>query len=209
MIKWQEKQMITNKLINKIYVILIAKIIYFGIISIGFSKTFYVDPENGSMNNDGSIGSPWSTLESVFNSDKITTVVSDGDTLLLRTGFHGKPVIHRVNSDYITVKAQSGHSPKLGRTDISGGAYWRLEGLDISPENQPVPDNGYILNISAYQSSGNNIIVDNCKIYVGDDSSDWDQDDWQVVVGHRHAIRATFGQNLQIKNCNLKMFILA
>ena len=84
------------------------------------AEDFYVDPENGSMANDGSATHPWSTLEEVIaqglidaqhwddlpydDSDVLvpgdaTAPVKAGDTIYLRTGYHGAPVIQGAYND--------------------------------------------------------------------------------------------------------------
>src|SRR5665647_3824912 len=86
---------------------------------------FYVDPVNGSMSNDGSQEHPWSTMQEVWEQNKIRTgtwsgypniavknpdgPVHTGDTIYLLSGYHGKlTMIDAVNDDWITVKAAEG-----------------------------------------------------------------------------------------------------
>src|SRR6187431_1978282 len=54
------------------------------------AEEFYVDPAVGSMSNDGSAASPWSTLEDVIASGLIGTTIAAGDTLWLLSGYHGE-----------------------------------------------------------------------------------------------------------------------
>src|SRR5512139_2168883 len=75
---------------------------------------FYVDPVNGSDSGDGSAANPWRTLQAVIAANLIETrnwdslpygsgsvlvpvnagaPVKAGDTLWLRTGYHGEVVI--------------------------------------------------------------------------------------------------------------------
>ena len=80
------------RFINKILIMLFGTTIYFGIVSISFAETYYVDPQAGNINYEGSSNNPWRTLQEVFTSNKINTVVAPGDTLLLRNGYHGSVV---------------------------------------------------------------------------------------------------------------------
>lgn len=84
-----DKRMSISKSIFKILTILTGTILYFGIVSGSFAETYYVNPQTGNINNNGSSTSPWSTLQEVFSSNKINTAVAPGDTLLLLSGYHG------------------------------------------------------------------------------------------------------------------------
>jgi hypothetical protein len=95
--------------------------IFLLIVSFSFAAEFYVDPANGDINNDGSISSPWSTLQEVFENDLIETnacsplpcpdtqtyiqknsgaPVKAGDTLILLDGFHGELTTSIANQFY-------------------------------------------------------------------------------------------------------------
>ena len=70
--------------------------------SVLYGTVFYVDPEKGDMDNDGSAERPWRTVEQVFEHNLIQTrdtagrlknpqaPVKAGDTILLRSGYHGE-----------------------------------------------------------------------------------------------------------------------
>ena len=54
-----------------------------------FSSTFYLDPDEGSMANDGSLTHPWTTVQEVLDSNLIETYAPfeypylEGDSLIL------------------------------------------------------------------------------------------------------------------------------
>ena len=95
---------------------------------------FYVDPVNGSDSGTGSATSPWRTLQTVLTS-KVETrnwaslpyqpgaqlvavnagaPVKAGDTLWLRSGYHGAITIQSAyNLAPVTIAAQPGHAPRL------------------------------------------------------------------------------------------------
>src|SRR5688572_29239963 len=80
------------------------------------AEDFYVDPETGSMANDGSQGSPWSTIEEVIAAGRIGTAVGAGDNVWLRSGYHGELLLD--GGDYaspITIAAESGQTPRVRR----------------------------------------------------------------------------------------------
>ncbi|MEJ2307608.1 MAG: hypothetical protein P8Y30_08755, partial [candidate division WOR-3 bacterium] len=90
-----------------------------------FATTFYLDPNNGNMENDGSSNHPWTTVQEVLDSNLIETYapenypyeegdplilvnegapINAGDTLICRTGYYGALHISRkFNTDYITI----------------------------------------------------------------------------------------------------------
>lgn len=123
------------------------------------AATYYVDPNNGKMSNDGSYDNPWKTLQGLFDNELIETQVYQtlppgpntpfviknpgapvkaGDTILLRSGYHGE-VDYRsaFNSDYITIAAQDGHKPYLKSIMLESVSKWILCGLTISPALAP------------------------------------------------------------------------
>ena len=64
--------------------------------------------------------------------------VQAGDTIYLRSGYHGELVIDGFyNRDFITITAEAGHTPKLGRIRIRSSAGWVIRGLQVSPEFAP------------------------------------------------------------------------
>jgi hypothetical protein len=104
---------------------------------------FYIDPQNGSISNDGSVSKPWSTLQQVLDSNKIETrkyntypvsntstlipknagaPVKAGDTLMLLNGYHGAISAREFyNSNYITIMAKKDHTPKVASLELRSG----------------------------------------------------------------------------------------
>lgn len=112
----------------------------------GESLVFYVDPINGSMDNTGTSDSPWSTLEDVIKNKLIKTqdqygavinpdgLVQAGDTIILRSGFHGHVQIRSAfNEKPITVKSEQGANATLAELELLGVKNWKFSGLAISP----------------------------------------------------------------------------
>jgi hypothetical protein len=121
---------------------------------------FYVDPQNGSAANDGSAAKPWKTLEEVISQNLVETQgwqtlpwvegaplvvknagapIKAGDTIWLRSGYHGRVVITGwYNAAPITIAAEAGHTPQLASISIRAGKNWKLSGLELSPELAPV-----------------------------------------------------------------------
>ena len=102
--------------------------------SSGGGKTFYIDPQHGSMTNDGSETKPWRTLAEVLApqnrllakrklggkaSDGTLAVdgegpIKPGDTLVLMSGEHGDVVVNQVENDsFISVVAGKQQTPVI------------------------------------------------------------------------------------------------
>ena len=110
------------------------------------ASVFYVDPETGRMDNDGSAEHPWKTVQQVFEQNLIQTQdaagrlknehapVKAGDTILLCSGYHGE-INCRVayNDEFITIAAQVGHKPRVRRVFFSQAGKWIIRGLTVSP----------------------------------------------------------------------------
>src|SRR4030042_503644 len=86
-----------------------------------WAATYYLDAENGDDSNPGTTELPWKT----FNRAKTTykgegVKVTSGDTVLIRDGNYGSAwpseVYHVNKTNWITYKADDGHSPEF--TDI-------------------------------------------------------------------------------------------
>lgn len=170
------------------------------------ASTFYVDPENGDINGDGSQGSPWSTLQEVLDNGKIESwafanhpavfgdllvvknegaPVRAGDTILLRNGFHGRIfATEYYNEDYILIAAQEGHEPHLGPVELRSGCRWILSGLYISPEFEAEYSAATLINFPSHSWTGPSYdcIAENCSAYSVSDASGWTEDDWNNLA---------------------------
>lgn len=119
--------------------------------------SYYVDPSSGSMANNGSSGSPWSTLEAVFSSGKI---FQGGDIIYLRNGYHGFPVISGNNSGTVTIQPQSGHSPTMKKLSFFNASRWVVSDVTISPQV-----------IGQYDTTGSLVYIEsNCNLITLQDS---------------------------------------
>jgi len=190
------------------------------------AATYYVDPIAGDPNNDGSFENPWKTLQEVFDNELIETQVYEtnppgpntpfviknsgapvkaGDTILLRSGYHGE-VVYRgaYNSDFITIAAQEGHVPGLQRIRLWAAGKWILRGLTISPELAP---QGYqpntLISFRDHTTSGpcNDLVVEDCNLYSVQDISTWDANDWNARACTAMRIEAP---NSIVRNNTLK-----
>jgi len=94
-------------------------------------NTFYI-AMNGSDSNDGSIDSPWVTLNYAVDQTQ------PGDTILIRGGFYheGKFYINTggANGQFVTIKPYPGEKVTFGKADeevsiVADADYLRIEGL--------------------------------------------------------------------------------
>jgi len=139
----------------------INKVLSFvGLISISsltFSATFYVDPENGSPDGDGSYEKPWRTLQEVYESKLIEgrrwwplpytedsklqlinqgAPIKSGDTILLRSGYHGSlDVLRHKNDANITIKNDFEAEPRLSMMRFRASSGWEVDGVHLQSDD--------------------------------------------------------------------------
>jgi parallel beta-helix repeat protein len=165
---------------------------------------FYVDPVRGSMSGDGSIKHPWSTMKEVWDECKIQTreyttpynssspaikikcpngPVRAGDTIYLLSGYHGDLVIAgAVNTDYITVKAAPGATPRFKHISLTAASKWIFNGVSISPSHAPV----FSKDSAIFEAAGHNwlgpadhITLQNSTVFSVPDISGYTIQNWK------------------------------
>ena len=141
-----------------------------------YGAQFYVDPENGDISNDGSAQSPWSTIQEVIEADLIQSqawaelpyaegaelVVSNaeapvqpGDTIWLRSGYHGELFIQGAyNEQTITIAAEADHHPQVSSIHLRAGAHWVIRGLEVSAEFAPSYEVGTLVHLESHSHQG-------------------------------------------------------
>ena len=198
---------------------LISLVLVLVVAGTGSATTFYVDPVTGFIGFDGSAAFPWSTLEEVFDYGKIETrdrlgniknaggPVKAGDTILLRSGYHGDiSESQYFNDDVITIAAEEGHTPELRRFRLSGGKNWLIRGLTISPSLAPVFSRVTMVDFySRTLSHGvcSNITLEDCFLYTILDSSGWSAADWDTKACSGIILGMEGGANLIARNNHL------
>ena len=163
---------------------------------------FYVDPVAGSATGNGSAGNPWLTLQQVVTDNLIESQgwdalpytgssvlqprnagapVKAGDTIWLRTGYHGELVLNNwYNASSITIRAQAGHTPRLSRVSIIGAMNWVLDGLSISLEHAPTFTQQTIITMrgDGFWGPASHLTVRNCDVFCANDATAWTAQDW-------------------------------
>jgi hypothetical protein len=181
--------------------------------SFAHAADFYVDPQSGSTSGNGSAAQPWRTLQEVLEANLVETrnwdqlpydsssqlvvknagaPIEAGDTIWLRSGYHGEVVIvSAYNASTITIAAESGHTPRLKSLNVRSASNWTIRGLSISPEHAPSYDPAQMVFIESHGYSGpsHDVVVEGCELYSVDDASGWSSDDWNSLSCN--AIRVT------------------
>ena len=195
--------------------------------------TFYCDPTQGTAQGDGSDRRPWRTVEEVLSARLIQLCDQDGkpvnpdapvkpgDTVLLRSGWHGVIRIARgYNQRPITIAADKGHAPQVGWIEIGEGSRWLLKGLTVSPSLAPTPlqgppDHLVMLGERGGEESAE-LVVEDCFIYSVLDTAAWTGKDWvekpasgiwlgrhgrRHVARNNYVLNTRFGINLCASEC--------
>ena len=165
-------------------------------VSTVFAADYYCDPAGGSPTNPGTSDSPWRRLEEVFSAGK--TFVN-GDTIYLRNGNHGNPVIKGgISSGNRTIKAQSGQAPKMRTLRFQGDAsHWTVDGVLVCPQEA----DGSLTSAALVQidaGATNNIFKNSHVRYAPDNiAATWDNTAW---VNNSGTAVYVIGSNNQILN---------
>lgn len=199
----------------------------------GQGGTFYCDPARGSPQGDGSIERPWSTLEEVLSARLIqlcekdgkainpSAPVKPGDTVLLRSGWHGVVRIPRGYNDRpITIAADKGHLPQVGWIEIGEGRKWLVKGLTVSPSLAPAPlkrpPHDLVMLGEGGGEESAELVVEDCFVYSVLDTSKWTAKDWVEkpasgiwlgrhgkghVARNNYVLNTRFGINLCAPEC--------
>ncbi|MHC4117355.1 MAG: choice-of-anchor Q domain-containing protein [Planctomycetota bacterium] len=159
--------------------------------SLSEGAVFYVDPEKGDMAGDGSAQRPWRTVQEVFEGKLIQTrdlhgqlrnprgLVKAGDTILLRSGYHGEIYCRGAyNDDYITIAGEKGHTPKVRRVFFAAAAKWIVRGLTVSPEFAPEFKRDRLIHVVNWGGPSYDFVIEDNTVYSGADGSRWSAEQW-------------------------------
>ncbi|MBU1239080.1 hypothetical protein KKF84_09070 [Myxococcota bacterium] len=185
---------------------------------------FYVDPENGDDNGDGSMEHPWQNLQFVidnyvstyepaqFPADDNTPLVEKNadapvkayDAIMLRAGFHGPLTLERArNEGFITISAVEGEEAVVSRIHIIGSSYWNISNITVSREYTSDFEGNDLVDITSHNWSGptSYINLQNTLIQTAADSSGWTLTDWNELPANGIAIS---GHHNRMEGCHLK-----
>jgi len=160
---------------------------------------YYLDPVNGQSGNPGTSAAPFGSLESVAASGR---TFSPGDTLILRSGYHGSPTIRGQNSGTVTIRPDTGARPTLKRLVLQNATRWTIRGLEISPSFAPTFERLGMVSIAG----GSDNVLEDCRLFTIADASAWTATDWDTkacngvnvsgtrnIVRRNHLLNVNFG----------------
>lgn len=186
---------------------------------------FYVDPVNGSdTSGTGTSGNPWRTLQSVIDTrvetrdwaslpytpgGTLVTVnpgapVKAGDTILLRTGYHGAILVQGAyNVAPVTVAAQAGHAPRLRTLTVRAAQNWVLRGLSISPSHAPPLGQTTIVDVDNHNFFGPayDVELHDSDVFTVADATTWSATDWVDVASSGVDVGA---DRVTIRGCRVR-----
>jgi hypothetical protein len=159
------------------------------------AATFTCDPARGDRSGNGSVERPWRTIEEVLAARLVqlrgpdgkasnpNAPVGPGDTILLRSGYHGEiRIASGYNDAFITIAADKGQTPQVSRVEIGEGRKWRIQGLTISPSLAPSPPAKPVNDIVMLGERGgedsSELVIEDCFIYSVLETSAWSAKDW-------------------------------
>lgn len=187
-----------------------------------FAATFYVDPVNGSMNNNGSINAPWTTIQEVVNNNRIETQrpaafpftlgqplvtanagapVQPGDTIYCFSGYQGSLFISgHYNLDYIYVIELPGHQAEFESIELRGSSRWSFDNVTISKEfSGNLGGTLFFMNTHSYHGGVHDVVLKNSTLYTVWDAYSWTAADW--VNNSAGGIRSSYPvQNVHFFN---------
>ncbi len=190
------------------------------------ASVFYVDPRNGSPDNDGSKEHPWLTLEQVLDNNLIQgrqcsslpytadcdmvvknpdAPVKPGDTIRLLSGYHGQITIQDAYlEEPITVEAEPGEIPAIKSLRCLGASNWIFRGLSISPSSTEPYErirDLVMLENHGFHGPCKQVTIEDCNLFSVRDASSWTKDDWNNLSCSGIAVQ---GPDCTIRNNKLK-----
>ena len=124
-----------------------------------YATNYWCDPVTGSMSNAGTAASPWGMLQSVFSANK---VFAAGDTIFLRSGYHGFPQVKGINTGTVYIMPEAGQVPTAKKIKVNAAAWWNISGFQISPEFAGIYEKGDLVEIT---SSASYTTIRNCYMF--------------------------------------------
>jgi len=143
--------------------------------------TYYADPINGNLFNDGSEEAPWGTLASIVSNHKY---MQEGSKLCLKSGDHGSPIITNYHyTQTLTITAEIGEEPFVHTLALINSDHITIKNLVIdgsltTPNSNP-SNKAFLLNSD---SVSHHLSFNNITLKSADDTSMWTKTDWYNKV---------------------------
>jgi hypothetical protein len=165
-----------------------------------WAATYTLDPVQGSLSNAGTAEAPWSTLEAVAGSGKS---FAPGDTLLLRSGHHGSPILRGVHDGEVIIRPAPDARPTLKSLVVRAARGWRVQGLEISPSTAGEFERVTLVFVA---SDATATVLEDCRLYTVEDAAAWSAGEWDTlacnaidvrgplnVIRNNHLLNVNFG----------------
>jgi hypothetical protein len=160
------------------------------------AATYYVDPANGLISNNGSSTNPWNTLAAVATAKTFAA----GDSIFLRSGYHGAVTISGTFTGPVTFLAAPGQKPMLKSLRLNTARNMVFQGLTITPEATTPYATGTLVNLT---SGATQNTVQSCTLYSQWDATAWDSLAWNqktcnamTVDGAKDTLRGNYLKNV-------------
>ncbi|MFT3765209.1 MAG: right-handed parallel beta-helix repeat-containing protein [Minicystis sp.] len=163
-----------------------------------WAAEFFVDPMAGSAMGDGSAAKPWSTLEQVAKDGAFGAKIKAGDTVWLRSGYHGAPVL--AGGDFnppIVIAAAAGAKPTASQVSFKGAKGWTLRGLSVSPSYAPTPA---VVTMVTFDAASTRVVFEDSELFSVADASSWGADEWINAASSGISVK---GADITVRNNNL------
>lgn len=189
---------------------------------------FWIDPAASVAAPDGSPGAPWPSLQHVIEAGLIQSrapasfpyvtggalvaknagaPVQPGDTLWLKSGFHGRIFIQSYhNAAPIQIRAAPGEVPRVSQLVLQASSQWHVSGLSISPFHAPAGAtpgrNQAMVFVQSHdwQGPAHDITIEGCEVFTSHNTSTWDAPTW---VRSAYDAVITQGQHVTIEGMHL------
>ncbi|MBU0552775.1 right-handed parallel beta-helix repeat-containing protein [Myxococcota bacterium] len=168
------------------------------------AEVFFVEPQRGQPDGDGSAARPWRTLEEVIAAGLIETQafatqpyapgaarvtvnegapIGPGDTIHLGPGQHGEINLSgALNEAEIIVRADP--EARVTGLTLAGAARWRFEGLTVRPAAlEPGPQPALVRLLShQWHGPSEEISLVGCDVRTVEDAAAWSAQDWDRLA---------------------------
>ncbi|NSW46362.1 MAG: T9SS type A sorting domain-containing protein [Bacteroidales bacterium] len=174
-----------------------------------WGTSWYVDPINGSMSNNGSINSPWTTINDLIVNNKIKSYkpasfpysyyasqviinssapISGGDTIYCLSGNQGHLVISNYyNQLPIVIMPYQNASVEFLSIKIVASSNWIFKGIRVSQSFSGQVDTvssntPFLVEVQSHNWLGPcwDITFDACEVYTVDEVINWTANDWNA-----------------------------
>lgn len=165
------------------------------------ATSYYVDPINGDINNDGSMSSPWSTIQDLIDNGKIQSnrpatyphtvgnplvprnigaPVQAGDTLYCRSGYQGSLFLQGYyNFNHIHIIGLPNQQVTFHSIRLMGSSHWTFDNITVTQEVEGTyGGNLFWLDTHSFHGGVHDVTIQNCNIYTKWNTYGWSATDW-------------------------------